>query len=224
MRKHKRKRSILPIVLGIVLCSVTVVCMEQIVPKDADVSMGWNLILVNRKHSIPDDWEVELTELTNGEKVDSRIYPKLQEMFNDARASGLGLFVADGYRTESEQREILDEKIREYENDGHSRYEAKKLAKQWVAVPGTSEHQLGISVDINADTSISSGETVYKWLAENSYKYGFINRYPADKTEITGTIYEPWHYRYVGEQAAMEIYSQGLCLEEYLEQISKYKN
>ena len=88
-----------------------------------------------------------------------------------------------------------------------------------MSIPGTSEHQLGISVDINAETLVSSDEAVYAWLAENSYKYGFINRYPADKTEITGTIYEPWHYRYVGKQAAMEIYSQNLCLEEYVEQL-----
>lgn len=221
MRKHKRRHSILLIILGIVICSIAVVYMEQIVPNRADTSLGWNLILVNREHSIPNDWEVEFTELSNGERVDSRIYPKLQEMFNDARAAGLELFVADGYRTESEQREILNEKIWEYKNDGHSEPEARKLARHWVAVPGTSEHQLGISVDINADTSVCSSEALYTWLESNSYKYGFIKRYPLDKTEITGIIYEPWHYRYVGEQAAREIYSQGLCLEEYLEQISK---
>lgn len=72
-------------------------------------------------------------------------------------------------------------------------------------------------MDINADTACSSREEVYTWLAENGYKYGFINRYPEDKTDITGTIYEPWHYRYVGREAAKEIWQQGLCLEEYIE-------
>lgn len=185
----------------------------------ANEDYGWNLILVNQDNYIPDDYEVELTELSNGEKVDSRIYPELQEMFNDARAQGYGLFVREGYRTQEEQQQILDEKIEAYENEGNSKSEARKLAEEWVAVPGTSEHQLGIAVDINADETQSSSDEVYNWLAENAHKYGFIKRYPSDKTNITGVINEPWHYRYVGKEAAQEIYSQGICLEEYIEAI-----
>ena len=178
---------------------------------------GWNLILVNRENYIPADYEVQLTELSNGKKVDSRIYPELQEMFNAARAQGCGLFVREGYRTQEEQQQLMDEKIEAYENEGKSKPEAKKLAEQWVAIPGTSEHQLGIAVDINADTTKSSSDDVYSWLAENAHKYGFIKRYPSDKTDITGVINEPWHYRYVGKEAALEIYSQGMCLEEYID-------
>lgn len=185
----------------------------------ANEDHGWNLILVNRDHYIPEDYTVELTELSNGQKVDSRIYPDLQDMFDAARAEGVQLFVADGYRTQETQQRILDEKIEAYKYEGYSDSEAEKKAKEWVAVPGTSEHQLGLAVDINADTSQSTSDEVYTWLADNAYKYGFINRYPADKTEITGTIYEPWHYRYVGKEAAQEIYSQGLCLEEYIESL-----
>ena len=88
------------------------------------------------------------------------------------------------------------------------------MAEQWVAVPGYSEHQLGFAVDINGATY-----DVYLWLQENSYKYGFIFRYPGNKTEITGTAEEVWHYRYVGVEAAAEIYEQGICLEEYLENL-----
>ena len=138
-------------------------------------------------------------------------------MFDAARAQGYGLFVAAGYRIQSEQQRLLDEKTEAYEAEGYSKSEAKKLAKAWVALPGTSEHQLGIAVDINADTTKSSSDEVYDWLAQNSYQYGFIKRYPSDKTEITGVINEPWHYRYVGEEAAQEIYSQGICLEEYID-------
>ena len=183
----------------------------------ANTDLGWNLILVNRDYYIPEDYTVELTELSNGEKVDSRIYPDLQEMFDDARAEGIQLFVADGYRTEETQHRILDEKIEAYKCEGYSASEAEKKAKEWVAVPGTSEHQLGLAVNINEDTSRSTSDEVYTWLANNAYKYGFINRYPADKTEITGVIYEPWHYRYVGREAAQEIYSQGIYLEEYIQ-------
>ena len=127
------------------------------------------------------------------------------------------LFVREGYRTQEEQQQLMDEKIEVYENEGKSKSEAKKLAEQWVAIPGTSEHQLGIAVDINADTTKSSSDDVYKWLEENAHTYGFIKRYPSNKTDITGVINEPWHYRYVGKEVASEIYSQGICLEEYID-------
>lgn len=176
----------------------------------------WNLILVNRDHPIPKNYQVKLTTLSNGEQVDSRIYPDLQKMFDDARAEGLGLFVAAGYRTAEKQEQLLKEKIAAYKNEGNTDKEAEKLAKRWVAVPGTSEHQLGLAVDINADTEVCEKETLYQWLADNAHKYGFIKRYPEGKTEITGIINEPWHYRYVGKESAEEIHKQNLCLEEYL--------
>lgn len=185
--------------------------------KEADTSLGWNLILVNDDYCVPSDYEVELTELSNGEKVDSRIYPQLQQMFDDARAAGLELFVREGYRTTQDQKDIMDERIQQYRDEGYSRSEAKKLAEEYVAEPGTSEHELGIAVDINADTSKCSSDAVYTWLANNAYKYGFIKRYPEDKTEITGVNNEPWHYRYVGLDAAQEMQEKGLCLEEYIE-------
>jgi len=187
--------------------------------EEADTSLGWNLILVNKDHKISSDYEPELTELSNGEKVDKRIYPQLQEMFDDARAAGLELFVREGYRTTQEQQEIMDEKIEEYRAEGYSHSEAKELAEKYVAIPGTSEHQLGLSVDINADTSKCSSEAVYAWLAENAYKYGFIKRYQSEKVEITGINNEPWHYRYVGTEAAAQMQENGLCLEEYIEQL-----
>ena len=209
---------ILCVIAGKVLSSsYTVPLLSNITHHIASEDNGWNLILVNRDNYIPADYEVQLTELSNGEKVDSRIYPELQEMFNAARAQGYGLFVREGYRTQEEQQQLLDEKIEAYENEGKSKSEAKKLAEQWVAIPGTSEHQLGIAVDINADTTKSSSDDVYNWLEENAHKYGFIKRYPSNKTDITGVINEPWHYRYVGKEAALEIYSQGICLEEYID-------
>ena len=185
--------------------------------READTSFGWNLILVNDDYCVPRNYEVELTELSNGEKVDSRIYPQLQQMFDDARAEGLELFVREGYRTTQDQKDIMNERIQQYQNEGYSRGEAKKLAKEYVAEPGTSEHELGIAVDINADTSKSSSDAVYTWLANNAYKYGFIKRYPDNKIEITGVNNEPWHYRYVGVDAALEMQEKGLCLEEYIE-------
>lgn len=231
MKRYTRRKSykvkiLFSLLFLIILCMMagkvlnsdfTLLPLDNITHHVASEDNGGNLILVNRNSYIPDDYKVELTELSNGEKVDSRIYPELQEMFNDARAQGYGLFVREGYRTQEEQQQLLDEKIEAYENEGKSKSEAKKLAEQWVAIPGTSEHQLGIAVDINADTTKSSSDDVYSWLAENAHKYGFIKRYPSDKTDITGVINEPWHYRYVGKEAALEIYSQGMCLEEYID-------
>lgn len=176
----------------------------------------WNLILVNKWNSIPENYEVELMELTNGQLIDERIYPALQSMFDSARSEGIYPIVASGYRTTEKQQSLLDEKRAEYLSEGYTEEEAKNRAEMWVAVPGTSEHQLGLGVDINADEVHSTGKEVYKWLKENSYKFGFINRYPKDKTEITGIINEPWHYRYVGIEAASEIHKNGICLEEYL--------
>ena len=231
MKRYTRRKSykvkiLFSLLFLIILCMMagkvlnsdfTLLPLDNITHHVASEDNGWNLILVNRNSYIPDDYKVELTELSNGEKVDSRIYPELQEMFNDARAQRYGLFVREGYRTQEEQQQLLDEMIEAYENEGKSKSEAKKLAEQWVAIPGTSEHQLGIAVDINADTTKSSSDDVYSWLAENAHKYGFIKRYPSDKTDITGVINEPWHYRYVGKEAALEIYSQGMCLEEYID-------
>lgn len=177
----------------------------------------WQLTLVNRDNPI-DDGAVppELTELSNGEQVDSRIYPELQAMFDDARAQGVYPVVNEGYRSRQRQQELMEEKIAAYEAEGYSGDTAQQLAAQWVAQPGTSEHELGLALDIIADSSRSTDDEVYAWLAENAWRYGFILRYPADKEQITGIDYEPWHYRYVGTQAAEEITAQGICLEEYL--------
>lgn len=225
-RKSHKVKILFSLLFLIILCMMagkvlnsdfTLLSLDNITHHVASEDNGWNLILVNRDSYIPDDYQVELTELSNGKKVDSRIYPELQEMFNDARAQGYGLFVREGYRTQEEQQQLMDEKIEAYENEGKSKSEAKKLAEQWVAIPGTSEHQLGIAVDINANTTKSSSDDVYNWLAENAHTYGFIKRYPSNKTDITGVINEPWHYRYVGKEAASKIYSQGICLEEYID-------
>ena len=176
------------------------------------------LTLVNADHSVPRGWSVELTTLSNGEQVASMIYPDLQAMFDDMRQNGIYPLVRAGYRSTEEQERVLSERIAAYQSEGYSGSRARELALDTVAEPGTSEHELGLAVDINADDDLSTGEEVYSWLAENAYKYGFIQRYPEDKTDITGIDYEPWHYRYVGRQAAKEIHDSGECLEEYLGQ------
>ena len=176
----------------------------------------WKLIVVNKNNPIPDNYDIELTTLSNGVKVDSRIYPDLQRMFDDMRAQGIYPVVGEGYRTHEQQEKMMQDKIDAFRAEGYSKKEAKRLAKDWVAVPGTSEHELGIALDINAATdSSTTHEEVYQWLYDNAYLYGFILRYPEGKEDITGIDYEPWHYRYVGGEAARQIYEGGLTLEEY---------
>ena len=180
-------------------------------PAGADTD--WYLTLVNRWNPIPEHYEVNLVETAGGELVDERIYEPLMEMLEAAKEGNWNQLplVVSGYRTQEEQQRLYDDRIAKYRGQGFSESEAKEMAEQWVAVPGHSEHQLGFAVDINGATY-----DVYLWLQENSYKYGFIFRYPGNKTERTGTAEEVWHYRYVGPEAAAEIYEQGVCLEEYL--------
>ena len=178
---------------------------------------SWKLILVNADHPLPEDYTVSLKELRNGHHVDERIYPELQQMFDDARAQGIHPLINESFRTRERQQEILDKYTASYEAAGMSHEDAYAKARQTVALPGTSEHELGLALDIIAEYDADSTAT-WNWLKENSWKYGFILRYPADKVERTGIDYEPWHFRYVGVEAAKEITEQGLCLEEYVEQ------
>ena len=178
----------------------------------------WYLILVNRWHPLPKGYQPQLMTLSNGKQVDERIYPYLQKMFDQARADGVYPIVASAYRTAEKQQSIMEEKIAEYQANGYSAEKAKTEAEKWVAIPGTSEHQLGLAVDINADGVNSAGYEVYDWLDKHAHEYGFIRRFPESKTDITGVANEPWHYRYVGKKVAAEIHDRGICLEEYLNQ------
>lgn len=180
--------------------------------KAGKTEQPWNLQLVNREHPIPADYEIELAETADGQQVDARILEPLEKLLQAAEDEGLGPIVAAGYRTQEKQQSLMDEKVAEYTAQGFSEEEAKAQAEQWVSVPGYSEHQLGLAVDLGGAVW-----DIYPWLAEHSWEYGFILRYPEGKTEITGCQPEVWHFRYVGTDAAKEIYERGICLEEYLD-------
>ena len=191
---------------------------------DDPVSAGdnWALILVNWEHALPDDFSVpELTQLRNGHAVDSRAYPALQTMMDEARAAGLQPLICSSYRTQDTQERLFGQEVQSWMDRGYIREEAVDRAAMWVAPPGTSEHQTGLAVDI-VDISYQildekqENTPVQKWLMAHCAEYGFILRYPTDKSALTGIGYEPWHYRYVGIEAAKEIMENELCLEEYL--------
>ena len=183
---------------------------------------SWNLILVNYENPLPEDFTVpDLVQLRSNQYVDSRAYPALQEMMDAARAEGLEPLVCSSYRTWETQARLFENEIQDWVGKGYSREDAEVQAAIWVARPGTSEHQTGLTVDI-VDLSyqvLDEGQEktpVQQWLMAHCAEYGFILRFPTDKSDITGIGYEPWHYRYVGVEAAKEITERGLCLEEYL--------
>ena len=180
----------------------------------------WNLTLVNSTHAVPEDWVVpEFTELRNGQKVDSRIYPELQAMFDAARAAGRTPLVISSYRTYDDQKNMLVKKYRKFKEQGYSHEDAQAEALKWAAYPGYSEHQLGLAIDVGTSNSEKcSKDRVWSWLKEHCAEYGFIWRYSEEKSAITGIANEPWHFRYVGVEAATYIMENNLCLEEYMEQ------
>ena len=181
----------------------------------------WNLLLVNPWNWVPENYEPELTYLRNGQAVDSRCYPELQQMIDDCRAAGFEPLICASYRTMEKQEALFEDKEANLIREGYPENEVEVEAAKVVAYPGTSEHQLGLALDI-VDVSYQQLDTeqentpVQQWLMKNSWKYGFVLRYPTDKSDITGIIYEPWHYRYVGKEAAAEMCENKLCLEEYL--------
>lgn len=185
-------------------------------------SDSWKLILVNPWNSLPEGYSIETVTLKNGLKVDKRCYPDLQAMMDACRADGLSPVICSAYRTQKNQERLFQNKVNRLIAQGYSETDAPTEAGKSVSVPGTSEHQLGLAVDIVDVNNQLLNETqertkVQKWLMEHSWEYGFILRYPNDKSETTGIIYEPWHYRYVGREDAEQIHSLGICLEEYLE-------
>lgn len=183
--------------------------------REATVNGNWEIMLVNNEHHIKKEYEPKCIKLSNGEYVDERIYPKLQSMFDDIRSKGISLFVRSGYRSWEEQNELWEEEMDRLAVEGVSTQEAEESGNLYVRKPGTSEHQTGLAVDINVMPG-GDANTLYSWLKDNSYKYGFVLRYPQDKKKITGIMHEPWHFRYVGTDVADIMTKENLCLEEYL--------
>ena len=155
--------------------------------------------------------------------MDTRAAGPLLQMIDDCAAEGNRPLVISGYRTMEKQTALFRNKImRLVEYDGVLWDDAPEIAARSVARPGTSEHQLGLAVDIIDEgypylDEEQENSPTQRWLMEHCWDYGFILRYPNEKSEITGIIYEPWHYRYVGVETAQEIRGLGLTLEEYLE-------
>ncbi len=179
------------------------------------------LTLVNPWNPLPEGYEPKLEAINDMQAVDYRCADDLRHMVLDCYMAGGAPYICSSYRTQEMQQALYDNKVARVIGQGYSAEAAPAIAAQSVAIPGTSEHQLGLAVDIIDKyftdlTYMQEYTYTQQWLIENSWKYGFILRYPNGTTEITGIIYEPWHYRYVGKEVAEEIHQLGITFEEYL--------
>ena len=184
-------------------------------PPEIDAT-SWEYILANDTHSIGEYAPPEL-ETLEGQKFDSRIVQAMKDMAADTRAQGLSVYLSSGYRSYADQQYLYNRKKAQYPPEG------KDSAGRWIVLPpGTSEHQTGLCCDItdryyeSKDRSLAN-TAMYQYMSQHCQDFGFIVRYPSDKEEITMVMYEPWHFRYVGVEAATYIMENGLCLEEFLQ-------
>ena len=171
---------------------------------------GIEVVLVNALNPVPDWYKLDPVNVVDYHDVDRLCYEALNRMLDDLTAAGIEYTFNSAYRTILEQTTILEYRTREHMADfGLDFYEARDMAYETVAIPGTSEHHLGLAVDL-------LGEEAVAWLQEHCWDYGFILRYTKEKESITGIVDEPWHFRYVGTEVSLHMKDSGLCLEEYL--------
>lgn len=184
-----------------------------------------NLLLVNGSHPLSEDYDYTKDLMTipgeyhNGQldQINKDIWPYLKAMIDDARKEGVNLSVWSPYRSYSIQQMLFNRQKQKQIEAGVPESEADAKAATIVARPGTSEHHTGLAVDINMADDAFENTPMYAWLTEHCQDYGFIMRYPKDKIDVTGVIYESWHYRFVGINVAKDIKNKGITLEEYLE-------
>lgn len=182
---------------------------------------GIQITLVNSRNFLPEGFEVDVVRYTGDQYVTKECADALEQMIDACREAGYSPAVCSSYRTYGDQQYLYNRQVNRFLSMGYDRASAEAEAAKIVAIPGTSEHQLGLAVDIVDTNNWNLNESqaampTQKWLMEHCWEYGFILRYPVDKTEVTSIIYEPWHYRYVGVEIAMELRDLGICLEEYL--------
>lgn len=178
---------------------------------------NWNLTLVNSGYRIPDNYTPDLVYVCgSSERLDSRVAKHYENMFEAASKDGVYLTPCSGYRSYERQEINYNNKIGYYESLGYSKEDAAVKAATIIMPPGSSEHNLGYAMDIVCVDEWFEDTDEFQWLMKNAQDYGFILRYPKDKQDITKVTYEPWHWRYVGVEAAKEMKASGQVLEEYL--------
>lgn len=178
-------------------------------------------VLISKKYPLGKGYSPTLSPVIEGSSVtaDTRVSKAYQLMYNDALKEGLVLTPYSAYCSYSRQQTNYENKVQAFILQGLTEDEARESAEKRIEPAGCSENGAGLSVDVITASAGFASTDEYKWLVANAHKYGFVLRYPEDKTDITGMIYQPWHWRYVGVDAANEMKSNNLCLEEYLNAI-----
>lgn len=178
----------------------------------------WELTLVNLQYRLPEDYKPTLKAAVEGSSVqlDERVASFYAEMYAAAKADGCTLTPYSGYRTYARQQENFDRKVAYYVSQGLGETEAIAKTQTRILPAGASEHNMGFAMDIVSASADFVSTKEFSWLLEHAHEYGFILRYPENKTDITSVMYEPWHWRFVGKEAAAEMQKSGQCLEEYL--------
>ena len=196
---------------------------QQLAEEFAKEKEEYYLLLANAENPLPQDWSIQTEEVQNGYEMDKRAAPAMREMIQAAKEDGVELMLCSAYRSVEKQQQLFDRSQQAYMAQGMSEEEAYAKTATETAIPGTSEHQPGLAADIVPPTyqMLDAGfadTPAGQWLSEHAAEYGFVLRYPQDKQEVTGIIYESWHYRFVGKTHAKLMKESGLCLEEYLQQ------
>ena len=196
---------------------------QQLAEEFAKEKEEYYLLLANAENPLPQDWSIQTEEVQNGYEMDKRAAPAMREMIQEAKEDGVELMLCSAYRSVEKQQQLFDRSQQAYMAQGMSEEEAYAKTATETAIPGTSEHQTGLAADIVTPTyqMLDAGfadTPAGQWLSEHAAEYGFVLRYPQDKQEVTGIIYESWHYRFVGKTHAKLMKESGLCLEEYLQQ------
>ena len=187
------------------------------------------LLLVNGENPLPDDYDYEanLTEIPQEyikgslTKIDKDVWVYLKAMLDYARKEGIDIGVWSPFRSYATQKMLFEKQVNKQIQNGVPKEQAEDKAATIVARPGTSEHHTGLALDINCANSSFEKTKAYEWLKQNAENYGFIMRYSEEKQSITGVIHESRHWRFVGINTAKKMNQLNMCLEEYLEYISK---
>lgn len=219
------KKNVFSALLLLTFLALTIPAGADVKYKLDDEAINSVTLLVNHTHKLPYDYAPEPLVVPDvlrpDDKEGKRVLLReeaakaLENLFKDAAENGYTLYAISGYRSYYEQRRLFEEKVE---------LVGEKQAMRTVAPQGTSEHQLGLVMDINGESTLKQGLVAGfgespegLWVAENAHRYGFVIRYPQDKTDITGYRWEPWHLRYVGKEASADMYTLGISLEEYTE-------
>lgn len=182
----------------------------------------WRLTLANYDNLLPEDFTVKVSNIDKTRQFDSRAIDELNDMMNAMKKDGVtNVWVQSAYRSVARQKELYDNSVKKYIQQGKSQEEAEKLTDEYINKPGSSDHNLGLAVDFNYVDNKFEKLDGFKWLKNNAENYGFVLRYPKDKEDITKIAYESWHWRYVGVEHAKKMNDLNMCLEEYIEYLSK---